>query len=364
MANWGLQAASALAYAHERGVVHRDIKPANLLIDADQNLWITDFGLARLEAHPSMTMSGDLLGTVRYMSPEQASGKPAAIDYRSDIYSLGITIYELLTLNPAFVGDNREAILTQITTQDPVSPGKLDRRIPRELITIVSKAIEKEPRDRYETAQDLADDLQRFLNHQPIRAKPPTWWDRSAKWSHRHVAALCSVLAVLVVTVGLLAVTLVVISQARSRERQHLQLAKATVDDWYVRFGEEWLEHQPGLTRTQSEFLQKASEFYESYLGESPLGFETELQACQTMRRLATIRNKLGEYGRAANVLRRTIERLELLLRAEPGALEPRLELIRCWRSMKDEDARTPRDALSTSFRCPPTDSPRTSRQP
>ena len=186
MARLGLEAAEALEHAHQEGIIHRDIKPANLMVDAKGNLWVTDFGLARLQSDSGLTISGDLLGTLRYMSPEQALGKRVLIDGRTDIYSLGVTLYELVTLQPAFDGRDRQELLRQIAEEEPRPPRKLNGSIPRELETIVLKAMTKEPESRYATAQELADDLRRFLEHKPIRARRPSVWEHVAKWVSAH----------------------------------------------------------------------------------------------------------------------------------------------------------------------------------
>src|SRR5262249_4661674 len=147
-------------HAHQLGVVHRDIKPANLLIDHSPltthhspRLWITDFGLAHCQSQAGLTMTGDLVGTLRYMSPEQALAKRVLVDHRTDVYSLGATLYELLTLEPAFNGSDRQELLRQIAFEEPKAPRRLNRAIPIELETIILKALEKNPADRYATAQ-------------------------------------------------------------------------------------------------------------------------------------------------------------------------------------------------------------------
>jgi serine/threonine protein kinase/Flp pilus assembly protein TadD len=186
VAELGIQAAEALEHAHETGVVHRDIKPANLLLDQRGKLWVTDFGLAQCQHHAGLTMTGDLLGTLRYMSPEQALAQRAGIDHRTDLYSLGATLYELLTLRPVFGGRNRQELLRQIAFEEPRPPRQHNRTIPVELETIVLKALEKNPADRYPTAQELAADLRRFLDDQPIRARRPSLMQRARKWGLRN----------------------------------------------------------------------------------------------------------------------------------------------------------------------------------
>jgi hypothetical protein len=180
------QAADALEYAHGMGVVHRDVKPANLLLDAGGNAWVTDFGLARLGEGPGLTLSGDLLGTLRYMSPEQALAKHGLVDHRTDVYSLGATLYELLTLRPAVNGVSKQEILQQLAFEEPVAPRSLDKSVPAELETVTLKALAKNPGERYATAQELADDLRRWLDDRPTLARPPSMFQRLRRWSQRH----------------------------------------------------------------------------------------------------------------------------------------------------------------------------------
>jgi serine/threonine protein kinase/Tfp pilus assembly protein PilF len=208
-AEWGIQAAEALDCAHALGVVHRDVKPANLLVDGGGRLWVTDFGLAQVHSDARLTMTGDLVGTLRYMSPEQALARRAVLDHRTDVYSLGATLYELLTLRPPFDGKDRQELLRQIAFEEPPPPRRLDRAIPAELETIVLKALEKNAAERYATAQDLADDLECFLKDEPIRARRPPLWLRLRKWGRRHrplVAGLAAGLLTLLVVGVVLAV--------------------------------------------------------------------------------------------------------------------------------------------------------------
>ena len=198
VAHIGRQVASALAYAHARGILHRDIKPSNLLLDTEGVVWVSDFGLAKVD-DDDLTRTGDILGTLRYMAPERFRGRG---DARADVYSLGLTLYELLVLRPAFDSPDRVALSEQIKTVEPPRPRSIDPRIPRDLETIVLKAIEKDPGDRYATAEAMAEDLRRFLDDEPILARRVGAAERYARWARRNpvIAALGGVLtAVLLV---------------------------------------------------------------------------------------------------------------------------------------------------------------------
>ncbi len=207
VAELGVQAAEALDYAHQLGIVHRDVKPANLLLDGRGNLWVTDFGLAHIQhGEANLTLTGQALGTPRYMSPEQALAKRVPIDHRTDVYSLGVTLYELLTLRPAFMSEDRHELLRQIALEEPAKPRRLERTIPAELEILVLKAMEKRPQDRYATAQELADDLRHWLDDRPIRARRPSWLQVARKWTRRHQTAVrvASVLLLMFLALGII----------------------------------------------------------------------------------------------------------------------------------------------------------------
>jgi serine/threonine protein kinase len=209
VAELGVQAAEALDHAHQLGIVHRDVKPANLLVDGRGNVWVTDFGLAHMQhGEASLTGTGQAVGTPRYMSPEQALAKRVPIDHRTDVYSLGVTLYELLALRPAFPSEDRQELLRQIALEEPAKPRRLERAIPAELEIIVLKAMEKRPQDRYATAKELADDLRHWLDDKPIQARRPSWIQRTRRWARRHktlVAASAAVLLIVLVLAGYIA---------------------------------------------------------------------------------------------------------------------------------------------------------------
>ena len=217
VARIGAEVAGAIDYAHQEGIIHRDIKPANIMLDAAGKAWVADFGLARVNDDLNLTMTGDLLGTIRYMSPEQALAKRVVIDHRTDIYSLGVTLYELVTQQPAFPQTDRQELLQRIGVENPTVPRRLNPAIPVALETIILKAIAKNPADRYETAKQMADDLQRFLNEQPIRARRPPISTRLHLWTRRHpVVTVSSAVAGIVALLGLAAVALLTARHERS----------------------------------------------------------------------------------------------------------------------------------------------------
>ncbi|MDB5352346.1 MAG: protein kinase family protein [Planctomycetota bacterium] len=183
IARIGKQAAEALQYAHDQGVLHRDIKPANLLMDEQQTVWITDFGLAKLAGLEDLTASGDVIGTLRYLAPEALRGETGP---RSDVYSLGLTLYELLTLSAPFGDLTPSELLRQVGEGQLPRPRRLDPTIPGDLETIVLKATAREPDHRYATAGALADDLRCFLEDRPIQARRATAVERAWRWSRRN----------------------------------------------------------------------------------------------------------------------------------------------------------------------------------
>jgi WD40 repeat protein/serine/threonine protein kinase len=226
VARLGVQVAEAVAYAHHQGILHRDIKPSNLLLDTQGTVWITDFGLAKAEGSSDLTTPGDLVGTLRYMAPERLQGQS---DVRGDLYSLGLTFYELLTLRPAFVDTNRARLIERITHEEPPRPRKLDRRIPADLETIVLKASAKEPSQRYATAEELAEDLRRFLADRPIQARRTSLSERAWRWCRRNpvVASLITTVALILVAVTLSALMAAVqfrrIAQSEAQAKEELE---------------------------------------------------------------------------------------------------------------------------------------------
>jgi serine/threonine protein kinase len=300
VAGFGKQAAEALEHAHQMGVIHRDIKPANLLLDLQGRLWITDFGLAQFRTDVGLTMSGEMLGTLRYASPEQVLAKRGLIDHRSDIYALGATLYELLSLKPVFSGKDRQELMEQIAFEEPLPPRSIDKAIPVELETILLKSLAKHPADRYASAQDFADDLQCFLDDKPIRARRPTLVEKASKWMKRHRAVVASAVGILLLAVvglgysnwriaaayereqekaneakvqrdlaekNLLqarAATLEA-NEQRERARENFRQARQTVD-FLMQISEEELSEQPSMRGVRRKLLEAALIYYQVFI--------------------------------------------------------------------------------------------------
>jgi serine/threonine protein kinase/WD40 repeat protein/tetratricopeptide (TPR) repeat protein len=203
VARIGVQVADALAYAHRQGILHRDVKPSNLLLDLQGMVWVTDFGLAKAEGAEELTQTGDIVGTIRFMAPERFEGKSLP---QSDVYALGLTLYEMLTLRPAFDDTNKGRLIDRVLHEPPQPPRKLDPRIPRDVETVVLKCLAKDPKERYATAEALAEDPRRFLADRPIHARRTTAAEKTWRWCRRNpwLAGLSAavMLLLLVVAVG------------------------------------------------------------------------------------------------------------------------------------------------------------------
>ena len=233
-AGWALQAAEALTHAHERDVIHRDVKPSNLILDPDGRIWLTDFGLAVRLNDVRLSMTGALLGTPRYMSPEQASSVRVPVDQRSDIYSLGATLFEVVTGQPVFDADTPHAVIGKIISDDPIPPRTIRGDVPRDLDTIIMKCLRKEPFARYQSARDMASDLRAFIEHRPIRARRPTsldlakrWWSKNRRQvSTAAVAAIAATVLIAAIVGGRTAYQKSTVGQVTLKTGQRLLTAE------------------------------------------------------------------------------------------------------------------------------------------
>jgi eukaryotic-like serine/threonine-protein kinase len=219
--------ARAIGYAHQQGIIHRDLKPANVLLTADGAPKVADFGLAKVLDEPAagQTQSGQILGTPSYMAPEQAQGQCAQIGAATDIYALGAVLYELLTGRPPFRAATSFDTMMQVVHEEPVPPRRLQSKIPGELETICLRCLEKAPERRYATAAAMADDLQRFLRHEPIQARPAGAVERLCKWTRRK-PVLAWLLGTVVVGLVALSVAVVLLVIAKAQESQARQEAE------------------------------------------------------------------------------------------------------------------------------------------
>lgn len=231
VAQIGATVAHALQHAHEAGIIHRDIKPSNLLLDNDGKVWVTDFGLAMIRDAPSITQTGVLLGTLRYMSPEQAAGKRAFVDHRTDIYSLGVTLFELLTLQPMIEGEGTELILKKVALGAAPALRRIDSAIPEELTVILQKALSRDPADRYATAGEMADDLDRYLRREPIRARRPGLMRRTRYWLEQHRVLATSMAVIMVCLFFTSVVTAGLVWEAFLFEQQQREQTEAALDE-------------------------------------------------------------------------------------------------------------------------------------
>ena len=243
VARWMADAADALHYAHGEGVIHRDIKPSNLILSIDGRIMIADFGLAKLVGEESVTLTGSLLGTLRYISPEQAMAKRVRVDHRTDIYSLGAAMYELLCFQPAFPGDDDKEILGAIISRDPVRPRKVEHHVPHELETICLKTLEKSPDARYSSARGLAEDLRRYIHDLPIVAKRPGVVRRLFKFVRRHRAPVIAVVALVILVASALILVRVRAELARERaERKAAEVLALCESGMFFASHEKWDE--------------------------------------------------------------------------------------------------------------------------
>jgi serine/threonine protein kinase/tetratricopeptide (TPR) repeat protein len=360
VARIGVQVADALEYAHKQGILHRDVKPSNLLLDTRGTVWVTDFGLAKASDQPNLTHTGDILGTLRYMPPEAFEGKSGS---RGDVYSLGLTLYELLALRPAFGAKDRVRLVRQMTTEEAPRLGRLNPEVPRDLETIVHRAIEREPGHRYATAGELAEDLQRFLDDEPIQARRTTPAEQLLRWSRRNpwIAALGGALATVLIVVA--AASLVVAgrmsrladqqaraareaelarqheadqralaeearrqAQASAREADAQRLraeanfakARAAVDESFTRISESQLLKVPGMQPLRRALLQSALAFYEGFLKERGDDPSVRAGLASAFLRVGKIRGEFGEHAESKKAYEMARAFFEPLVTANP----------------------------------------------
>jgi tetratricopeptide (TPR) repeat protein/tRNA A-37 threonylcarbamoyl transferase component Bud32 len=346
--------ARAMHAAHLRGIVHRDLKPANVLLQtqnaecrtqnqvpSDSSFCIlnsafcipkiTDFGLAkRLTEDKGRTTTGAIMGTPSYMAPEQARGHVHAIGPPTDVYALGAILYRMLTGKPPFQGETALETIRQVESEEPTAPTRLCRKLPHDLETICLKCLEKEPAKRYGTALDLADDLRRFLEGEPIAARPAHWTERAWKWIKRRPAqaALIGVSGAAALLLAILGITWSLQVRAeRDRARHSLQVARKAIDDLYTKMASERLFDEPQLDPLCQELLQKAQTLYEDLAREH--GGDTDLRRDNALVwfRLGQIHRLRDQHAEAQQAYDEAIARQEALSQENPREPHLRQEL-------------------------------------
>lgn len=269
------EAADAIHAAHLAGVIHRDIKPSNLIVDNHGRVKVTDFGLAVDMADLGLTRSGEVIGTIRYMSPEQATGKRGLVDQRSDIYCLGATLYELLTDQPPFASESLADVIREKEEGVLTQPRSIDPTIPRSLQTITLKAMRATPSDRYQAASELADDLRNFLHGRPISAVDQSVAELMTGWARRNTGmVLTAVVALATLFVVALAFNIaqqtqqVALQKALQAREKNFQNARKAVDQLGIQFAEK-LELVPEATELRRDLLRSSLSYYADFLNES-----------------------------------------------------------------------------------------------
>lgn len=383
VARVGIQVAEALHYAHQQGTLHRDVKPANLLLDQHGTVWVTDFGLAKWVAPLSasfrdgnqggaLTDTGDIVGTLQYMAPESFEGRVSA---RSDVYSLGLTLYEFVTLEPPFRGSTPAHLLQDMSDHEPPEPRKVNPAIPRDLETIILRAIAREPDRRYPTAAELAEDLRRFLEDRPIQARRATAVELLGQWCRRNraIARLAAAL-VLVFLAGFAGViwkwqeaaaerqraeqNLRLATEALRRESQQRAKAEAATQRaeanvslslqafqdifkhmgrrepaFYVAFEDTSSRLPPGpvQSREDAALLESILRFYDQFAEQNDTNPSLQLEAAKAYRRIRDIQQRLGHAEKAEAVDQRAIAILEKLAAEFPSEPSYRYELAKTY---------------------------------
>ncbi len=351
VARIGVQVADALSYAHERSVLHRDIKPSNLIFDRQGIVWVTDFGLAKAMQDDSVSRTGDIVGTLRYMAPERLHGKA---DVRSDIYSLGLTLYETLALRPAYEASDTSSLLRKISEESPPRLATAAAGVPRDLETIVMKTIAREPAHRYLSAGELAGDLRLFLEDRPIRARRVSPVERLWRWCRRNraVAGLAATALALLVLVAVVAsvgyartriantkVNAALAGESRQRQKAEAttQLALEALDDIFKQFAPERMSEftelalddssdseiqipvQPVLSKEAASLLEHLLVFYHRLAVQGGDDAVLRRKTADANRRVGDIRVRLGQFEQAEAAYLRSIESYRQIEESTPA---------------------------------------------
>ncbi|MEO1616151.1 MAG: serine/threonine-protein kinase, partial [Planctomycetota bacterium] len=320
IAQIGIEIAEALAYAHHREIIHRDVKPSNLILDSQGTVWLTDFGLAKT-VDSDLTATGDVLGTIRYLAPEGFKGQA---DEQSDIYALGVTLFEMLTLRSPFDASNRAQLMQQIVEREPKKPRDIDERIPMDLETILLKAIDKNPAKRYASARQFGEDLRRFIADQPVLARRISWAEQSFRWMRRNVALTAAMFSMIGTIVVLVASTFVILGQKKESDQnfqraeqqkllaeENFQLAYDAVDKFYDKVTNETLLEEPGMAGLRKSLLSEAGGFYKDLSKRRSTNSVLQADYVTAVYRYATITNFTESTEKATQLLLELVNETE-----------------------------------------------------
>ncbi len=331
----GVAVAEALVHAHAQGIVHRDIKPQNLLLDADRRPRVVDFGLVKDLDEPGMP-SVEFAGTPHYASPEQIEPTGHGIDGRSDVFSLGVVLYELAALRRPFDGSSPQSVLRAVIGEEPRTLRSFDPRIPRDFEAILLQALEKTPSARYASADALAADLQRFRRGEPVRARRRSWWRRASRWVSRNPASATAMGLAFLLLVGgpsaawwFSAQARAAIAAQRDTATASFKAARRAVEQLLVRIAAEDLPDAPRLQRFRLGLLQDAREGYEELLRIAGDSAESSLlrEAIHTNSATASALSDLGRKVEAAALFTRSIALCQRVLARDPRNVNAQVEL-------------------------------------
>jgi tetratricopeptide (TPR) repeat protein len=322
----------AVHHVHSQGILHRDLKPSNILVTADGTPHLTDFGLAKVDGEDAgQTQTGLLVGTPCYMAPEQAAGGSCRPGPRADLFTLGVVLYELLTGRLPFQGTNVRDTLDQIATREPVAPSRLAPAVPRDLETICLRCLQKSPSRRYGSASELADDLRRFLGHEPIRARPVSTAERLGRWCRRNPKVAGLAAALLAAVVGGFATVAVLwrLADARGKAAESRErLARRVLEEIYVQVAEKKLAQEPGMQKVQRDVLRQALAFYRELLAQNPTDRELRYKTSQAHFFLGRVEGNMGHRDEACAAYRAQMSLLEGLLAEDPHNRDYRFDLF------------------------------------
>jgi serine/threonine-protein kinase len=335
---------NAVAYAHSRGVIHRDLKGQNVVLGDFGEVIVLDWGLAKVVGQPEpgedlpvaapdsgtlhdATLPGQAIGTPAYMAPEQAEGRGEAIDRRTDIYGLGAILYEVLSGEPPFRGDDTAEVLRRVVQDDPRRPRLLNPGAPGPLEAVCLKALAKRPGDRYGRVEDLAQDVRRFLADEPVSVHHDPISTRLLRWGRRHRTAAASVAALMTSALVTVSIAAILIGRERNRAERSFQEARRAVDDYFTTVSESKLFDTPGLQPLRKELLERAKQYYESFLRQRGEDRSVRAEAAASHYRLADITDDIGSTEVALAAYVRALAAYESLARDQPEVTQYQVDL-------------------------------------